>query len=46
LILRHEMLRNVKHFELYCLPEYQAFYALHGFTTDVGNVALMRYATT
>lgn len=46
LILRHEKLRNVKHFELYCLPEYQAFYALHGFTTDVGNVAFMRFATT
>ncbi|MDH5773894.1 MAG: GNAT family N-acetyltransferase [Nitrospirota bacterium] len=45
LIVRHEKLHNVKHFELYCLPEFQAFYARHGFTTDVGNVALMRYAT-
>ena len=32
--------------ELYCLPELQKFYASFGFTTDVGNMALMRLNRT
>ena len=43
LIRSHERLADVAHFELYCLPEMSDFYARHGFTTDVGNIKLMRY---
>ena len=42
LIKSHEKLQNVKHFELYCLPEMCDFYAKHGFTTDLGEIRLMR----
>lgn len=43
LITSHEKLQEVKHFELYCLPEMQAFYGKHGFTSDTGEVRLMRF---
>ncbi len=42
LVTSHEALREVRHFELYCLPELVGFYAAHGFSTDVGNIRLMR----
>ena len=42
LVKSHEKLRQVKHFELYCLPEMFDFYAKHGFTTNTGDVRLMR----
>ena len=43
LIKSHEKLQNVKHFELYCLPNMFDFYAKHGFTTDTGEMQLMRF---
>ena len=42
LIVNHERLRRVKHFELYCLPEMHAFYERRGFSPDVGGITLMR----
>ena len=42
LVMDHERLRRVKHFELYCLPELYSFYGKFGFSTDVGAVKLMR----
>lgn len=42
LIKTHERLQRVKHFELYCLPEMFDYYAKHGFSTEVGDVHLMR----
>ena len=44
LIMNHEQLRRIKHFELYCLPELFGFYEKFGFSSDVGDVKLMRYA--
>jgi N-acetylglutamate synthase-like GNAT family acetyltransferase len=38
----HPNLSHVKHIELYCLPELEAFYQRHGFTTEVNNMRLMR----
>lgn len=43
LIKQHSDLARVKHFELYCLPELEPFYHSHNFTSDVGNIRLMRY---
>jgi len=43
IIKKHEKLQGVKHFELYCLPEVFSFYEKHGFSSDVGNIKLMRY---
>lgn len=42
LIKDHEQLKKVKHFELYCLPEMEAFYSSFGFSTEVGGIKLMR----
>lgn len=42
-IKSHEKLQAVKHFELYCLPDMNGFYAKHGFTTDIGKIQLMRH---
>jgi len=44
-ILAHRRLRSVRHVELYCLPELEAFYRRCGFTPDVGGVRLMRRAS-
>lgn len=44
LIKSHEKLQEVKHFELYCLPEMFEFYAKHGFTTSTGDIRLMRFS--
>jgi GNAT superfamily N-acetyltransferase len=38
----HPRLTDIRHFELYCLPELAPFYAKFGFSTDVGGVRLMR----
>jgi len=43
LIKNHPDLRNVKHFELYCLPDMFDFYEKHGFTSDVGDIKLLRH---
>ncbi|KGJ89442.1 GNAT family N-acetyltransferase [Thalassotalea sp. ND16A] len=42
IVQNHQALKKVKHFELYCLPEMEAFYASAGFSTDVGGIKLMR----
>lgn len=42
LIKAHHQLQEVKHFELYCLPEMFDFYTRHGFTDDVGEIRLLR----
>jgi len=41
-LMNHEKLKKVKHFELYCLPEMEAFYSNFGFSTDVDGIKLMR----
>ena len=43
LIKNHPKLKKVKHFELYCLPEMFSFYEKHGFSSDVGEIKLMRH---
>ena len=43
LIKNHSDLKEVKHFELYCLPEMLEFYEEFDFSLDVGEVKLMRY---
>jgi len=42
LVRSHEELSEVPHFELYCLPGMNDFYAKQGFTTDIGHIPLMR----
>jgi len=42
LVRSHDKLKKVKHFELYCLPEMEAFYSSFGFSTEVGGIKLMR----
>jgi|SRR5690554_189773 len=44
LVKSHEKLCKVTHFELYGLPELLPFYEKHGFTTEVGGIALLRCA--
>lgn len=44
LVLNHEKLWSVEHFELYCLPEMSDFYEKQGFSRNVGQVVLMRLA--
>jgi predicted GNAT family N-acyltransferase len=43
-ITGHDRLRQVRHFELYCLPELFGFYRRFGFSENVGEVRLMRLA--
>ena len=43
LIQEHPKLSDVRHFELYCLPELAGYYEQLGFTTDIGGIVLMRY---
>jgi predicted GNAT family N-acyltransferase len=38
----HQQLQGIKHFELYCMPDMLDFYGRHGFSTDVGEMRLMR----
>jgi hypothetical protein len=42
LVTGHESLQGVRQFELYCLPELVEFYISHGFSTEVGDIRLMR----
>lgn len=42
LIKSHKQLKQVKHFELYCLPEMEPFYSKLGFSAEVGGIKLMR----
>ena len=41
-VKNHEKLKNVKHLELYCLPNLDAFYSSLGFSTDLDGIKLMR----
>ena len=43
LVKSHQALQEVKHFELYCLPDMESFYLDLGFSTDVGGIKLMRH---
>lgn len=45
LILGHEALARVRHFELYCRPEMVGFYERFGFSGEVGGTRLMRRAS-
>ena len=42
LIKNHQELSAVKHFELYCRAEMFNFYHQHDFTTEIGEIQLMR----
>lgn len=45
-ILQHGQLQGVQQFELYCLPEMEAFYeSKFGFSSNVGGITLMRKTT-
>ena len=46
LVLAHPDLAGVRHFELYCRPELEAFYERFGFRLEVGGVRLMRQSET
>lgn len=41
-IVQHPEIRRIRHVELYCMPEMDAFYQKWGFTADVGGAHLMR----
>jgi len=43
LIKGHRRLTQVKHFELYCLPDMNDFYVKHGFTSELGEFQFMRF---
>ncbi len=43
-LIDHPRLAAVRHKELYCLPEMVPFYARHGFSEDLGGIAMMRQA--
>ena len=42
LIVNHKKLQEVKHFELYCLPEMVEFYKAYGFEDDLNELVFMR----
>ena len=42
LIVHHKKLQDVKHFELYCLPDMVAFYKDYGFEDDLNKLVFMR----
>jgi len=42
LVLEHEELKEVKHFELYCLPEMIEFYKSFRFSDELGELVFMR----
>jgi GNAT superfamily N-acetyltransferase len=42
LIKGHDKLRDICHFELYCLPDLYGFYRKFGFSEDLGEIRLMR----
>ncbi|VAW66783.1 hypothetical protein MNBD_GAMMA11-584 [hydrothermal vent metagenome] len=41
-MLHHKKLSEVKHFELYCLPELKSLYKQFGFSDDIKGVQLLR----
>jgi GNAT superfamily N-acetyltransferase len=41
-LMDHPALANVRHVELYCLPELAPFYRRWGFSEDVGGIRFMR----
>lgn len=43
MILDHPKLAQIKHFELYCLPELIPFYKKWGFQDNLGKAIAMRY---
>jgi maltose-binding protein MalE len=45
LIIGDEELKEVKHFELYCLPEMIEFYQNYGFRDALGELVFMQKAT-
>ena len=45
LIVGHVELKEVKHFELYCLPEMIEFYKSYGFSDALGELVFMRKKT-
>jgi predicted GNAT family N-acyltransferase len=45
-VKEHKKLQKVKQFELYCLPEMEAFYSSFGFSTNVDGLKLMRSTNT
>lgn len=46
LVKNHDQLKSVRHFELYCIPEMFMFYEKYGFSTNVGEIKLMRFTNT
>ena len=42
LIMKHDKLKDVKHFELYCLPEMVEFYKAYGFSDELEELVFMR----
>lgn len=43
LVKEHQKLKEVKHFELYCLPELEEYYAKYGFSSEVGEIKFLRH---
>lgn len=43
-ITAHPVLSRVRHIELFCRPELEAFYRRHGFTAELGELIQMRRA--
>ncbi len=41
-VMSHEMVANVEHVELYCRPELEVFYERWGFTSQLGDLKLLR----
>ena len=42
LVLKHKELKDIRHFELYCLPEMIEFYKSYGFSDELGELVFMR----
>ena len=43
LVKAHENLKDVTHFELYCLPELEGFYKQFEFSGEIDGIQLLRY---
>jgi len=43
LVKTHTKLRNILHFELYCLPELVGYYKKLGFLDDIDGIRLLRH---
>lgn len=41
-VITHPVLSRVRHLDLFCLPERSEFYRRQGFTSEVGELILMR----